>query len=138
MTVSSAPHVLSPRELNIDSKTYDGQEVVVRGFVVLGTNGRSLFQSKARFEEFGRAFYAHEPSFKSSDFDGDCLTLLNAGVLEDNVSVFDGQTITVRARFESNYRTENVLDLQACSEPSALALNERDTRRLLQALQRAH
>lgn len=138
MTTSSVAHVFSPRELNTDPRQYDGREVVVRGFVVLGTNGRSLFQSKERFEEFGRAFYAHEPSFNPADFDGDCLTLLNADVLEDNVSVFNGQTVTVRGRFESNYRTDDVLDLQACNERTALVLDERDTRRLLRALQRAH
>jgi len=37
----------------------------------------------------------------SRDFDGDCL------------------------RFESNSRTDDVLDLQACSEPTALILDER-------------
>jgi hypothetical protein len=138
MTASSPAHVLSPRELNNDRKQYDGREVVVRGFVVLGTNGRSLYQSKERFEEFGRAFDAQAPGFDAADFDADCLTLLNAGVLEDNVSVFDGQTVTVRGRFESTYRTDDVLDLQACHESTALLLDERDARRLLRTLQRAH
>jgi hypothetical protein len=138
VTASSVAHVLSPREVNSDPKQYDGREVVVRGFVVLGTNGRSLFQSKERFEEFGRALYAHEPGFNAADFDGDCLTLLNADVLEDNVSVFNGQTIRVRGRFESNYRTDDVLDLQACHERTALVLDERDTRRLLRDLPHAH
>lgn len=137
VTTSPTAPVLSPREVNGDPTRYDGREVVVRGFVVLGTNGRSLFQSKERFEEFGRALYANEPGFNSADFDGDCLTLLNADILENNVSVFDGQTVTVRGRFESNYRTDDVLDLQACSERTALVLDERDTRRLLRALQRS-
>lgn len=137
VTTSPTAPVLSPREVNGDTKRYDGREVVVRGFVVLGTNGRSLFQSKERFEEFGRTLYANEPGFNSADFDGDCLTLLNADILENNVSVFDGQTVTVRGRFESNYRTDDVLDLQACSERTALVLDERDTRRLLRALQRS-
>lgn len=137
MTTSpSVATVLSPRELNTDSKQYDGQEVVVRGFVVLGTNGRSLYQSKERFEEFGRAFYAQAPGFNPADFDADCLTLLNADVLEAHVSIFNGQTVTVRGRFESNYLIDGVLDLQACHEPTALVLDERDTRRLLQALRR--
>lgn len=70
LTAYSVAHVFSPRELNIHSKQYDGREAVVRGFVVLGTNVRSLFQSKERFKEFGRAFYAHVPSFNPADFDG--------------------------------------------------------------------
>jgi hypothetical protein len=97
-----------------------------------------LYQSKERFEEFGRAFYAQAPGFTPADFVADCLTLLNARVLEENPSVFDGQTITVRGRFESNYQTGDVLDLRACGGPTALALDERNTRQLLQALQRAH
>lgn len=78
------------------------------------------------------------PDFNPADVDGDCLTLLNAGVLQDNPSTLNGQTITFRGRFESKYLTGEVLDLQACSEPTALVLNERDTRRQLRALQRAH
>jgi hypothetical protein len=138
MTAASVAHVLSPRELNTDARQYDGREVVVRGFVVLGTNGRSLYQSKERFEEFGRAFYAYAPGFNPADFDADCLTLLNAGILEDNVSVFNGQIVTVRGRFKSKYLADDVLDLQACHEPTALVLDEQDTRRLLRTLQHAH
>ena len=137
VSAPSSAHVFSPRELNTDPDQYNGREVVVRGFVILGTNGRSLYQSKERFEEFDRAFNAQAPGFDAADFDADCLTLLNADVLENNVSVFNGQTITVRGRFESKYLTGDVLDLQACHEPTALVLDERDTRRLLKSLQHA-
>jgi hypothetical protein len=130
--------VLTPRELNTHPNQYDGREVVVRGFVILGTNGRSLYQSKERFEEFDRDFYAHPPGFNAAAFDADCLTLLNAHILEENASIFDGLTITVHGRFVSNYQTADVLDLQACGGPTALALDERDTRRLLQALRHPH
>jgi len=138
MTASPVAYVLTPRELNTHPKQYDGRDVVVRGFVILGTNGRSLYQSKERFEEFDRDFRAQTPGFNPAEFDADCLTLLNAQILEENQSVFDGQTITVRGRFESNYQTGEVLDLQACGGPTALALDERNTRQLLQALQPAH
>jgi hypothetical protein len=137
MTASPVAYVLTPRELNTHSEQYDGREVVVRGFVLLGTNARSLYQSKERLEEFERAFRAQTPGFNPADFDADCLTLLNSQVLEENPSVFDGKTITVRGRFESNYMTGDVLDLQACGR-AALALDERNTRQLLQSLQRAH
>jgi len=130
--------VLTPRDLNTHPEQYDGREVVVRGFVILGTNGRSLYQSKERFEEFDRAFYAHTPGFKPADFDADCLTLLNARVLEENDSVFSGQTVTVTGRFQRNYLTGDMLDLQACGGPAALALDEPTTRRLLQTLKHAH
>lgn len=134
---SPVANVLTPRELNTHPKKYDGRDVVVRGFVILGTNGRSLYQSKERFEEFDRAVHAPTPGF-NTEFDADCLTLLNAQVLEENSSAFNGQTVTVRGRFERNYLTGDVLDLQACGGPTALALDERNTRRLLKALQRAH
>jgi hypothetical protein len=137
MTASPVAYVLTPRELNTHPEQYDGREVVVRGFVILGTNGRSLYQSKERFEEFDRDFRAQTPGFNPAEFDADCLTLLNAHVLEENPSLFEGQTITVRGRFERNYLTGDVLDLQACGR-AALALDERDTRQLLQALQHAH
>jgi len=137
MTASPATKVLTPRELNTHAAQYDGHDVVVRGFVILGTNGRSLYESKERFEEFDRAFRAQTPGFNPAEFDADCLTLLNAQLLEENRSVFNGQTITVRGHFERNYQTGDVLDLQACGGPTALALDEKDTRRVLQALQHA-
>lgn len=138
MKPTSWAYVLTPRELNTHPDQYEGREVAVHGFVILGTNGRSLYQSKERFEEFVRAFRALTPGFNPSEFDPDCLTLLNAHVLEENSSIFDGQTITVRGRFVRNYQTGDMLDLQACGGPAALALNERDTRRLLRALQHPH
>lgn len=137
-TATPAACVLTPRDLNTHPEQYEGREVVVRGFVILGTNGRSLYQSRERFEEFDRAFYAQTPGFNPADFEADCLTLLNAHVLEENYSIFNGQTITVTGRFVRNYLTGDMLDLQACSGPTALALDERQTRRLLHALRRAH
>jgi len=135
-TAPPVADVLTPRELNTHAEQYDGREVAVRGFVVLGTNGRSLYQSKERFEEFGRDFYAQPPGFNAADFDADCLTMLNARLVEQNFSVFDGQTITVRGRFMRNYMTGNVLDLQACGR-NAFVLDAQDTRRVLKALRHA-
>ena len=137
MTGSPVADVLTPRELNTHPEQYDGRDVIVRGFVILGTNGRSLYQSKERFEEFGRAFYAQTPGFNPAEYDADCVTLLNARVLEENSSVFNGRTVTMRGRFVRDYLTGDMLDLQACGT-TALALDERDTRRLLQVLQHAH
>lgn len=138
MTGSINDGVVTPRELNTHPEQYDGREVVVRGYVVLGTNARVLYESRERFDEGNRAFRALTPGFDPSPFYADCLTLLNAHVLEENRSVFNGQTITVRGRFERNYLTDDMLDLQACGGPTALALDERDTQRLLQALQHPH
>jgi hypothetical protein len=137
MTASPVALVLTPRELNTHAEQYDGREVIVRGFVVLGTNARSLYQSKAKLEEFDRDFRAQKPGFNPADFDADCLTLLNARLLEENPGAFNGRTITVRGRFESNYMTGNVVDLQACGR-TALVLDEENTRQLLHALQHAH
>lgn len=95
VAASPVATVITPRDLNTHPARYDGHDVVVRGFVILGTNGRSLYQSRERFEEFDRAFRAQ-------------------------------------------LSTGDILDLQACGGPTALALNERDTRELLLALQHAH
>jgi len=127
--------VVSPRELNTHPEQYDGQDVTVRGYVVLGSNGRSLYESRDRLEAFDRAFRAQTPGFDPSDFYLDCLTLLNARLLEENRSLFNGQTITVRGRFQRNYLDGNVLDLQACGGPTALILDEQDARRVFQDLQ---
>lgn len=128
---------VTPRELNTHPEQYDGREVVVRGYVVLGTNARVLFESRERFDEGNRAFRASTAGFDPNVFYADCLTLLNARILEENRSVFNGQTITVRGRYQRNYLTDDVLDLQACGGPTALTLDEQDAQRLLRAMRPA-
>jgi len=60
-------------------------------------------------KSFGRAFYAHNAGFNPADVDGDCLTLLNADGLEDNIAVFNGRSVTVSGRLESRVNLQAVM-----------------------------
>ena len=84
-----AARYMSPRELNSNAAKFDGQEVAVRGYLVLGAQGRSLYQSKRLFFQFGRALEANRPDFDPAEYDEDCLTLLNADSLLDNREIFE-------------------------------------------------
>lgn len=114
---SSSPDAvryMTPRELNTNAARFDGAEVLVRGYLVLGLQGRSLYQSKRRFSQFERALYANRPDFDPADYDPDCLTLLNADVLLDNREMFGGRTMTLRGVFEKTFYLDGtILDLQA-------------------------
>jgi hypothetical protein len=121
--------------LNANPDRYDDREVLVRGFVVLGTNGRSLYESRERLENFDRAFRAQTLGTDLTDFYLDCVTLLNAQLLEDNPSLFNEQMITIRGRFVSDYLDGDVLDLQACGGPTGLIVDEEDARRVFRDLQ---
>ncbi len=126
---------VTPRVLNANPDRYDDREVLVRGFVVLGTNGRSLYESRERLENFDRAFRAQTLGTDLTDFYLDCVTLLNAQLLEDNPSLFNEQMITIRGRFVSDYLDGDVLDLQACGGPTGLIVDEEDARRVFRDLQ---
>jgi len=101
--------VYSPLEVNRELARLEGQRITVRGYVVLGTNSRVLFQS--------RAAYAHASQNMDTP-DDYCLTILNndallwdnAGVLRDQTVIVDGTVVR---------RDPRVFDLQSCLTANA-------------------
>lgn len=128
--------VFTPRELNHRPEIYDGREVAVRGYFVFGTNGRSLYESEERLEALRTVLRAKMPDVDASDYDADCLTLLDVHTLVRDWVLVPGQTVTVYGRFQSNYLDGQVVDLQACGAPTALALDAEKTKRALETAAR--
>ena len=133
---STSVNYLSPRELNTNPSQYDGTQVVVKGYVLLGTNARALYQSKDRHKQWKRAWKDDDSDFDPSDYSKDCLTLLAADIFWEHRELLEEKTITIRGVFVKNYLDGNVVDLQACEEPSAFIVNQEDVKRVIESLTR--
>lgn len=125
---------LTPRQLNTNADEYDGQVVVVRGYVLLGTNARALYESKERHAQLQKDWEQSKPGFDPADYDDNCLTLLNAKLFWKNWSLLEHETIKVRGTFIKNYLDGTVLDLQACAKPTALVVDQEDLQRTITSL----
>ena len=132
-TVVTKQNYLTPRELNSNSSKYDGKTVLVRGYLLLGTNARSLFQSKERYDEYVKKWKENSSETELSKYDDDCLTLLNADLLFEKQNKLRNKTYTLRGVFEENYLDGTVVDLQACSK-SALILEDAEVKRLIKSV----
>lgn len=127
--------VLSPSQLNDNAAAYDGRNVRIRGYVLLGTNGRSLYESREQFGEWVRALERSADDFDPRDYDKFCVTMLNADTVLEHQDLLRHQTITVRGRFMRGYMDGGRIDLQACGD-NAIVLDDADVNRVLRELQR--
>jgi len=125
--------VLSPRELHASAAALDGQVLQARGMLVLGTNGRSLYQSRARWGEWQEHFHVAGEIDRAA-FADDCLMLLNADQLLAHGSRLHGASVTIKGTFIADYYTPNAFDLARCSErPSAFVIDDESIRFILRA-----
>jgi len=115
---------LTPRVLNSTPDLYDGKEVVVRGYILLGTNGRSLRQSKDEFRRYARALRNNAPDSVLAKYSDDCLTLLPANFVMDSRELLEDKTLTVKGVFSKDYNDGTRVDLQACGR-NALILDKK-------------
>ena len=113
---------LTPMELNLHPDKYHGQVVHVRGVIVLGSNSRALYQSEELLAQRKSDFENDKPAFME-DYDNYCLTLIDTAMIWDNRSLLSGKTVTLKGTFERNYLDGATLDLQACSEGTALSID---------------
>ena len=122
---------MSPRDLNENSAAFDGVEVSVQGMLLLGTNGRSLYQSEERFDQWLRELESGNVDFDA--YTADCLTLVGsgAGSLVENSGLMRMRTVTLRGRFVANFYSDNVVDLQKCANQSALVVDENSAKRTI-------
>lgn len=124
-----------PSELKANATRYDGQSVEVRGYVILGTNGRSLCQSKDEFDQWKRALNGHASDFNPHAYENLCLTMLNADLLLEHADEFHGKTMTFRGKFIRHYNDDGrTIDLQAWGE-NAVILDNLNLRQLRASIQ---
>lgn len=113
---------VSPRQLNENPAAFDGVEVTVRGMLVLGTNGRSLYQSEERFNHWVREFESGTVDFDA--YTADCLTLAGAAAsLVENTHLLHKRSVALRGKYVANHYPADAVDLQKCRNYSALVVD---------------
>lgn len=101
--------VLKPSQLNAHSSSYDGKEVTVQGWLVLGFEKRYLVDDKRSYEDW--------PS------DDVCVTVVNAGSLLAQQSKYNERQIELKGTFRRDVLSQGVVRLGACNT-SGLEIDE--------------
>ncbi len=130
-TSLGAVPVTTPAQLNSEPERYNGQRVLVRGYVLLGTNSRALYQSR---EEYDRAVASQTSPPEN------CLTILNNDeFLWANASLLRNHTVVVAGTFTT--RDPRIVDLQACLDtegnivPTGVMIDEASLHEAVRRLQ---
>ncbi|MEP3891591.1 MAG: hypothetical protein ABJN69_14115 [Hellea sp.] len=115
---------LSPSMLSAASEKFAGKSIFLRGYVVLGTNARCLYETKTHYAAMKDDYESDFAAFKNNYIDYK-ITLLNPHVIWTNREKLDGEMITLKGKFINDYDYENgnPVDLQACST-NALVIDE--------------
>lgn len=119
---------LSPIELNADPQRYQGQSVVVHGYVTLVPGGHNLYESRELRNEFARRWDAEDPGFDPRDYVQYCLTIANPEDLDEVGDELNGTSITVKGTFLANY-LDGGIDLGACPLPTGIVIDVDDLAR---------
>jgi len=118
---------LSPSELNTDAAHYNGQSVVVQGYVMLAPEGHILYESQALNDEFRHGVDAGG-RFDANKYEKYCLTIANPDLLYRNEATVNKKMLIVRGKFIDNYLNGKIIDLGACPLPTAIIIDENDLR----------
>jgi len=115
---------MTPSELNASASKYAGQNVVVRGYVTLGPEAHSLYESEQLKKEFARRWDT-DKGFDPNKYAVYCLTIANPDLLYGKRDTVSGKTITVKGKFVDDYLNGRV-DFGACPLPTAIIIDEAD------------
>jgi hypothetical protein len=128
---TSQTAVLSPRELNEHAAQYDRAKVQVRGMLVLGTNGRSIYQSHDRFEQWEREVRGPGGVDREAYAD-DCLMLFDVDRLLEHAHLLHGSTLTISGTFVADFYEPDSFDMARCSSrPTAFFVDDESVRLVL-------
>jgi hypothetical protein len=120
---------LSPSELNANATQYNGQTVVVRGYIKLAPEGHVLYESEALDAEFRKGWDSGSRDFDVKKYEKYCLTIANPDLFYRNQAAVNGKTLVVRGKFVDDYLDGHTVDLGACPLPTAIIVDENDLRR---------
>ena len=114
--------LLSPSQVNAEPGRFDGQQITVKGFVLLSSNSHSLYESRELFQEWETRLHTDENFDRSQreKYDSYCLTIANPGRLWEDPTRFRGKVVMLRGTFIREYITDNTIDLGACRTRGAL------------------
>lgn len=116
-TTKSVPaDALKPSQLNAHASSYDGKQVTVRGWLVLGFEKRYLVDDKRSYKDW--------PS------DDVCVTVVNANALLVRQSEYNEKQVELRGTFHRDVLSNGVVRLGACNT-SGLEIDETVQPRIL-------
>lgn len=121
--------ILSPRELNANVARYNGQTVVVRGYIKLAPEAHVLYESEALDAEFRKGWDSGSRDFDVRKYEKYCLTIANPDLLYRNQAAVNGRTLVMEGKFVDDYLNEHTIDLGACPLPTAIIVDESDLKR---------
>jgi hypothetical protein len=106
-----APNVVSVIQVNQRAEQLDGQLVRVQGYLTIGPEVRTLYESKALLDQREKAFA--QSGFDPRDWQGECITVINALDRKLNLFDYNFHTIEALARVDKDYGKEYI-DLGGC------------------------
>ncbi len=125
--VTASENTYTPAEVNATWPHLEGQHIAIRGYVLLGTNSRVLYQSR---ELYIRAQRALEAGRDITD-DNNCLTILNndegfwrnSRRLNNHTVIFHG---TVRQRSANTFDLQGCVTAQGNATPAGFEIDSTD------------
>ena len=123
LRLAAAEGPLSPSQLNGAMARYNGQHVLVRGFVMLGPEGHVLYQSKALHDQASEKWNSGKSDFDPKQYEKYCLTIANPSFIKQMLHGKSQGAFIVTGKFISDYLDGHTIDLGACPLPSAIILD---------------
>jgi hypothetical protein len=128
---------LSPSVLNGDPARYNGQTVVVHGFIELAPEGHVLYESQALSAELASKIDAGG-RVDLKVYRKYCLTIANPELFYENQTVLNHRTLDVQGKFIDDYLDGHSIDFGACPLPTAIVVDEEDFKGRYKALLTKH
>lgn len=104
--------VFTPQQINQNLDAFDGRTVRIRGFVTIGVEERTMYESKALLLEGERR--RRDRGFDPVPWQKYCLTLTNALEQDANLLAHNHRTVELLARVDKEYGAK-AIDLGACA-----------------------
>lgn len=122
--------ISTPSFFNSNLIEFSEKTIFVRGYLILASEGHMLYESKAKFEDFGAKWDGGDENFDPNDYKTYCLTIANPVFLQDYVDQVSYKTVVMKGQFIKDYPSGKSVDLGACSIGTAIFVDEADFKSL--------
>ena len=118
-------------EINAHLGQFDGKEVTLTGYLLLGPEGhhQSVFESRAWWKKWESFFRPGGNDIDQSVSTLHCLTIENGGFAERHMRALNHRVVTLHGRIDAQFFGPNDLNLWNCGNPGLL-VDERSIKAL--------
>lgn len=113
----------TPSQLNANPTRYNGETVLVRGYVALTPGAHVLYESRTLYDEFRRGWESRGRGFVARKYERYCVTIANPGLLYKNRATVNAKMISVEGKLIDDYLHGGTVDLGACPLPTAIIID---------------